>query len=249
MEINKETMTFFSLPREIRDLIYTHLAPNNEIYSVTSANGAIDIGTFDNSEPNLNVMKICKAIQHEMLEILCRNKTIRFSFPGFDTCAKSLFHRLAPLMRHIDLYVDLGTFRHVKCHQNREIQRIGDQFHEAASVLNDNAIKCKSCRLIINNSNQEMPLLLLFRGFESLKTLVGLDTLVIVTKQWLPDMEELGVCLEPSLGPGDIFGEWFPISGAKFGHGFVKFQPRKFLAERMKYQKQLWCAGQRWISK
>ena len=239
METNKETMTFFSLPREIRDLIYSHLAPKEQTYSITSEKGAISIETFDNSEPDLNIMTLCKAIQYEVLEVLCRNNTFRFSFPGFDTCAKSLFHRLAPLMTHIEFYVDLGSFRRVQYHQDSKIKRIDDQAREAVRFLTSTATKCKSCRFIINNRDQTMPPPLHFQVFEYIKTLVDIDTLMIVMLQWLPDMWVLGAFLEPSLGPSTLNYEWPSVAGAKWDYGSVTFRPRRFLAKQTKYQKQL----------
>ena len=240
MEYNKETMSFFSFPREIRDLVYTHLAPNETACSITSTKGGINIETFCKSEPNLSVMKLCKTIQFEVLETLCRNNTFRFSFSGFDTGAKSFFCRFAPLMTHIDF--DVSPFRRANHHQDWTIQHMEDQVREAVRVLNSSAIVCKSCRLTINNMNPAMPPLLHSQIPETIKTLVEVDTLMIVMERWPPDMWELRVLLEPSLGPSTITYEWYSTPGVPWvdlGYVSVKFQPKRFLAERKKYQKQL----------
>ena len=89
-----------------------------------------------------------------------------------------------------------------------------------------------------------MPPLLHFQILETIKTLVEVDTLMIVMMRWPLDMRELGAFLEPSLGPSTLNYEWSSTPGVDWGYGSVKFQPKRFLAERKNYQKQLWCTVQ-----
>ena len=232
-------MTFLALPRELRDHIYAHLTPSDQTYSITSTKEVTTIEAFDTSEPNLGIINTCKTIQYETLEIICRNNTFRFSFPDFDSSAQSLYHELAPLMTHIDLYIDFGTFpwdRFRDGHRDPEISSISDRVSEALIILNNDAKICKSCRIIIKDRNKYMSPLLRLQFFETVKSLVDVDTLMIVLLKWKPDMRKLGAVLAPSLGPSTLHYEWPLLLWAKWDYGCVQFHPKKFLAGREKYQ-------------
>lgn len=90
MATDRGTMTFFAFPREIRDLIYTYLIPNEKTYSITSANAVANAKAFATSAPDLGIINTSKVVQYEMLEAFYPNNTFRISCPGADTSPQSM---------------------------------------------------------------------------------------------------------------------------------------------------------------
>ena len=58
------SFTFFALPREIRDLIYTCLTPKDETYTIRSA---IAVAIAYLASPRLGILSASRAFQYEML--------------------------------------------------------------------------------------------------------------------------------------------------------------------------------------
>ncbi|CAF9932329.1 hypothetical protein IMSHALPRED_008856 [Imshaugia aleurites] len=237
-------MTFLLFPREIRDMIYTYLTsdmiytcltPNEETYSITSTRG-ITIGFGEASKTDLGIINTCKAIRYEMIEMIRRNNGnngLRFSI--LDTVAKSLCHELAPFMTHIELYIDFGTFswdRFRAGHHDSELDYVSNQVCEILHSLKNCAKRCKSCHFIINDNNKFVSPLLRLRIFDIIKTLVGLETLIILVLLWKSDLRKLASHLAPSLGPSTVHYEWPSLPWAQGHYGCVKFHPRQSLAEK-----------------
>ena len=231
MEDNGGTMTFFAFPREIRDLIYSWLAPNEKTYSITSANNVTTIEAFGAFEPNLGIIRACKTTQYEMLETICRDNTFGFSVPGFDTDVQSLYHELSTLMAQVDFYIDLGPLdRYQAMSRGRVgtgIRSIRNQLREACRIFNSRALKRKSCRIIIRNMDFPVSTMIRLQIFDDIKTLVGVETLMIIVMEEMPDMGELVSFLEPALGLGTYHYEWPPIPWAKWDYFCIQFHPRK----------------------
>ena len=232
MASDTSTMTFLAFPREIRDFIYANLTTKGKTYSITSTN-VVSIGGAP--EPNLGILNTCKTLQHEMLQILCPNNAFRFSFPNADTRVQSLYHELAPRTTHMEFYIDFGSFhwQDFKAgYRDPEINYIGNQFCKALREWNSNSPKCESCRIIIDDNANFISAQLRLQIFEVMKTLVGLETVLILVLNFKPDLRRLGAVLGPSLGPSTVHYEWPPLYNDEWDYGSIKFHPRNFLAEQ-----------------
>ena len=228
-EVN--TMTFLAFPREVLNLIYTHLATKNETYSIAATN----VSTMRPPSPNRGIINSCKIIQYEMLEMLWPRNTFRFSFPCSDTNAQSLFHVFAPRLKRIEFYIDFSSFPWQSFRIGRpldpEIRRIGEQVCEAISTWNEHPLERESCRIIISDNTRFVSSLLQLRIFEVMKTLSRVETVLIIMLKFKSDLRKLGALLRPSLGPSTVHYMWPSLPDFSRDYGCIKYHPRKFLAE------------------
>ena len=224
-------MTFLAFPQEVRNLIYNHLATKNETYSIAATN----VATIGNPLPNLGIINSCKIIQREMLEILWPCNTFRFSFPCSDTNTQSLFHDFAPRLTRVEFYIDFSSFPwqsfRIGGHLDPAIHRISEQVCEAICTWNARPIELESCRIIIRDNTRFVSSLLQLRIFEVMKTLSGVETVLIMMLRFKSDLRKLGALLRPSLGPSTVHYKWPVLPDLSRDYGCIKFHPRKFLAE------------------
>ena len=224
-------MTFLAFPREIRDLIYTHLATENETYSIAATN----VGTVGAPLPNHGIINSCKIIQYEMLEMLSTRNTFRFTFPCSNDNTQSLFHYYAPRLTRIEFYVDFAPFPWqsfwIGGHLDQAIQRITKQVCDAICTWNAHPIERESCRITIRDNTRFVNPLLRLRIFEVMKTLSRVETVLIIMLRFKSDLRRLGALLRPSLGPSTVHYKWPVLPDSERDYGCIKFHPRKFLAE------------------
>ena len=229
------TMTFLAFPREVRNLIYTHLATKHETYSIAATN----VAAIGPPLPNLGIINSCKIIQHEMLEMLWPSNTFRFSFPCSDTNTQSLFHDFAPRLTRVEFYIDFSSFPwqsfRIGGHLDPAIHHISEQVCEAIFTWNAHPIERESCRLIIRDNTRFISSLLQLRIFEVMKTLSRVETVLIIMLRFKSDLRKLGALLRPSLGPSTVHYKWPVLSDLSRDYGCIKYQPRKFLAEMKEY--------------
>ena len=232
MASDTSTMTFLALPREIRDFIYANLTTNGKTYSITSTN-VVSIG--EAPEPNFGILNTCKIIQLEMLQILCPDNGFRFTFPNADARVQSLYHELAPRTTRMEFHIDFGSFHWQDFktgYRDPEINYIGNQFCKALREWTSNSTKCESCRIIIDDNANFIHAQFRLQIFKAMKTLVGLETVLILVLNFKPDLRRLGAVLGPSLGPSTVHYELASRYDLEWGYGSIKFHPRKFLAEQ-----------------
>ena len=224
-------MAFLAFPREIRDLIYTHLATENKTYSIAATN----VATVEAPLPNLGIINSCKTIQREMLEMLWRRNTFRFTFPCSNNNTQSLFHYYAPRLTRIEFHVNFAPFPwhsfRVGGHLDPAIQRITKQVCDAICTWNAHPIERESCRIIIRDNSRFVSRLLQLRIFEVMKTLSGVETVLIIALKFKLDLRRVGALLRPSLGPSTVHCQWPVLPDSDRDYGCIKFHPRKFLAE------------------
>ena len=83
------TMAFLALPREIRDLIYTHLDTKFKDYTMTSTKAVTVVKA---STPKIGILNTCKTTQLEMLEILSgttpSDSHFRLQAPVYNLCTR-----------------------------------------------------------------------------------------------------------------------------------------------------------------
>ncbi|KAF6228027.1 hypothetical protein HO133_007755 [Letharia lupina] len=236
MATDGATMTFFAFPREIRDLIYTFLTPKDKTYTITSANTVALAKAFSTLAPDLGIINTSKTVQYEMLETLCPNNTFRFSFPGSDTKTQSMDLELAELMTHIEIYIDLEHFHWERFRVGRhdhEIHGISGQVCEVLRVWNGLSVRRETCRITIKDGISFISPLLRLPFLDAVKTLVGLDTLLIIVLKFKWDLRKLGAVLGPSLGPSTVHYRWPLLEYVDRDYGCIKFHPRRSLAERL----------------
>lgn len=241
MATDYKTITFFAFPREIRDLIYTFLTPKEKTYTITSANAVAIAKAFSVSEPDLGIINTCKAIQHEMSEILSPNNTFRFPFPRSDISPQITNPKLAALMLHVEFDIEFGNLHGERFRADSpksEVHSISEQASELLRIWNRQSIKRESCRRIIrcNRDNTQSIDYLSLPFFQAVQTLVGLDTLLIEVMAYHPNVWRLETLLSPSLGRAAFRYEFpFKVTNEAYegwGSGFLKYRPRKSLAER-----------------
>ena len=224
-------MTFLAFPREVRDLIYTHLATENEASSVAATN----VATTGPQLPNLGIINSCRIIQYEMLEMLWPCNTFRFTFPCSDTNTQSLFHDFAPRLSRVEFYIDFSSFpwQSFRLGGNLDpaIHCISEQVCEAIRTWNERPIERESCRIIIRDNTRFVSSLLQLRFFEAVKNLSRVETVWIIMLRFKSDLRRLGTLLQPSLGPSTVHYKWPVIHGSDKVYDCIKFHPRKFVAE------------------
>lgn len=223
-------MTFLAFPPEVRNLIYTHLATENETYSIAATN----VATVGAPLPNLGIINSCKTIQQEMLEMLWPRNTFRFTFPCSAINTQSLFHYYAPRLTRVEIYIDFAPFPWQSFrigHLDPAIQRISNQVCEAICTWNAHPIERESCRIIIRDDTRFVSPLLQLRIFEVMKTLSRVETVLIIVLKNKLDLRRLGALLRPSLGPSTVHYKWPVLPDSDRDYGCIKFHPRKFLAE------------------
>ena len=228
-------MTFFLFPREVRSLIYTHLATENETYSIA----AKKVTTVGAPLPNLGIINSCKIIQYEILEMLWLHNTFRFTFPCSDTNTQSLFHDFAPRLTRVEFHIDFVSFPwqsfRIGGHLDPAIHRISEQVCEAICTWNARPVKHESCRIIIRDNTRFVSSLLQLRIFEVMKTLSKVETVLIIMLKFKSDLRKLGALLRPSLGPSTVHYKWPVLPDFARDYGCIKFHPRKFSAEMEEY--------------
>ena len=232
MASDTSIMTFLAFPPEIRDLIYLHFNTTGKTYSLTAANVAI---VTEAPEPNLGLINTCKTVQYEMLEMLKKSNTFRFLFPCSDTNPQFLYHELGALTTHVEFYIDFSSFpwRSFRYgHLDPAAGKISEQVCKALRTWNSHPIKRESCRIIIKDNAHFFSPLLQLQFLEVLKTLVGLETLLVIVLKWKSDLWKLAPLLSPSLGPSWIHHRWPVVPDADRDYGCVRFHPRKFLSEK-----------------
>ena len=231
MDGEASIMTFLAFPREVRNLIYTHLTTENETYSIAATN----VATMGPPLSNLGIINSCKIIQYEMLEMLWPRNTFRFSFPCSDTNKQSLFHDFAPRLTRVELYIDFSSFPwqsfRIGEPLDPAIHRIGEQFCEAICTWNTRLIERESCRIIIRDNTQFVSSLLQLRIFEVVKILSRVETVLIIMLRFKSDLRKLGALLRPNFGPSTVHYMWPVLPDISSDYGCIKFHPRKFLAE------------------
>lgn len=224
-------MAFLALPREVRNLIYTHLATKNETYLIAATN----VATIGPQLPNFGILNSCKIVQHEMLEMLWLSNTFRFSFPCSDTNTQSLFRAFAPRLTRVEFFIDFSPFPwqsfRVGQPLDPEVRRISEQVYEAISAWNVHPIDRESCRIIILDNTRFVSSLLQLRIFEAMKTLSRVETVLIITLRFKSDLRKVGALLRPSLGPSTLHYVWHVLPDFIRDYDCIKFHPRKFLAE------------------
>ena len=226
-------MTFLAFPREVRDLVYTHLATENETYSIAATN----VATIGPQVPNLGIINSCKTIRHEMLEMLRPRNTLRFSFPCSDTNTQSLFHDFAPLLPRVEFYIDFSPFpwQSFRVGENLDpaIHCISEQVCEAIRTWNEHPIEHTSCQIIIRDNTRFVSSLFQLRFFEVVKNLSRVETVLIIMLRFKSDLRRLGALLRPSLGPSTVhyMHKWPVLPHFDMNYDCIRFQPRKFQAE------------------
>ena len=235
-------MGFFVFPREIRDIIYTYLAPDEKTYTVTSSNNVTTIETDGSSDLNLGgIIKACKTTQYEMSQIIYRKHIFRFCFPGFDAGAQAFYQELSPRMTQVELSIDftsLAFHRYLAGNRDSGIKQTIDQFREGLTLLNRNAKQHRSCRIIINALDRLTSVLLRRQVVDGIKTLVGVETLMVVILRWKKDgVMKLGLEFMPTLvsalGNFAFHDEWPPLSCVKSNYASFIFHPKKYNSERI----------------
>ena len=240
MASNEGSMTFLAFPREIRDLIYPHLTTNDQVYLITPAKTVRAKGA---AKSNLGIINACKTTQREMLEMLCPHNTIRFLLPAYSTSEQSTYHELAASLKHVEFYVDFRWLDYAAAgYPTSKIRHVGNPVCEALLTWNSNATRRESCQIMITNNllSWSSPV---FRKHivEAIKTLVGLETLLIKILETVSSLWELETLLGPSLGPSTVSVEkiyWESIDGESPNDvrsyrtlRCFEFHPRSFVAE------------------
>ena len=239
MASDESSMTFLAFPREIRDLIYTHLITKNETYIITSAK---TVEAEGGTEPNLGIINACKTTQREVLEMLCPHSTIRFPIPASSTSEKSAFYELAGPLAHVEFYVDFMSFDFAAAgYPKSKTFQVGNEVRGALRKLGWNVARRKSCRIIIRNHliTWASPLL---RPPIVDTTLVGLETLVIKLVETASTLWKVETFLRPNFGPSTVYLEkyyserrpWesFSWEGSyPQTHRCIKFHPSNLVAE------------------
>lgn len=236
MAHSTKTMTLLAFPQELCDLIYAYLTTSSKDYSITSsANG---ITTVNTSEPNFGIINTCRTIQRQMLGLLSPHNRIMFHFPCSGRSARAHLE-LAPFVRHMEIYIDFEPFHWSQFrvgHHEPEIQRINKQVCHLLRVWDSHPIRFEFCQITIKDNNQFTAPLLRQEIWETVKTLVEVETLVIVVTNWKPDIWKLRNYLRGSLGPSTLLIERPPLLCAERHFASVRFRPKRYVAEQSKIQ-------------
>ena len=231
MATDASSISFLTIPREIRDLIYAHFATKEKTYTITSANLAT-IG--DASGSNLSLINTCKTIQHEMLDMLCRHNTLRFVFPSSATIAQSLCHKLGALMTRVEFYIDFSSFPWHSFrigHLDPAARHISEQVCEVLHTWYNQHFERECCGITFDDNVNFVAPLLQLQIFEVLQTFVGVGTLRVIFVQDKSDLRRLGAWLRLSLGPSWIHRKWRVLPDTESDYGCIRFHPRKYLEE------------------
>lgn len=231
----RETLTFFTFPREIRDHIYNFLIPNEKAYTIISANATLFANPLSTSGSLFGIINASKAVRYEILEKICPYNVFRFSFPRSGISPQTTYTALLPLITHVEIHIDLGRFHWERFRtgfDDPEILNISEQVCEMLRMWNKYSAERESCRVSIRDGKQFMSSLLGLPLFHTIKTLVDLETLQIIMLKTKPDMRKLGAVLGPNLGPSTLHYEWPTLDPVQSGYGCIQFHPRAYLGEQ-----------------
>ena len=210
-------MTFLKFPREIRDLIYSFIAPGDETYVIPCAKRKQRLPRIIlNSKPDLSILWTSKEIQYEFLETLCAISTFKFVFPRTEYDSPISMEPLredhAHLLQRIEIHMDLK-----------------DSNSLALRMLNYGNTRRKTCLLTLDNENRLPYLFIPGAFFNTVGRLSGFDTVIVAQNfKWdavdAIDDANFRWYLNLELGPGRIYHE-----GTAVRH---EFHPRESLAKR-----------------
>lgn len=183
------SMTFLQFPREIRDLVYSFIAPRNETYTAISCIWETTLPRVINSaSPDVGILWTSKAVQHEFLESVCATNTFKFLI--FEGHAPVL---VQPLPQH-----DANLLRRVAIDFDVIVN-----IAPALRMFSHDKAKRKDCLIFISNDSAiNFPQNL----FDALDYVVGFETVEVVRMFECDniDAERLQLHMEAVLGPSSI---------------------------------------------
>ena len=203
MENYSNSMTFLHFPREIRDLIYSAIAPRDETYAISCVRKTTLARVVFNARPDLGILWASKAVQHEFLETLCATNTFKFPFSKEDTLA------LVPPLGPYD--ADL-------------IQRVEINFDLAVDIAGVLSVFSggKYCRFTVED---EYALRYPMKLINALNYMAGFETVIVLRPYRLTiDPEVLQIKSEFVLGPSSVHQNDTTTS--------YEFHPQDFLPKR-----------------